>query len=63
MRAQTSAVLNFKFLTELAASNDRNFKFTALDATPKRTPEDYRHELGESCAYLHRFLRCCGATG
>ena len=26
----SSAVLNLKFLNELAASNDRNFKFTAL---------------------------------
>jgi len=26
----TSAVLNLKFLNELAGSNDRNFKFTAL---------------------------------
>ena len=27
----SSAVLNLKFLNELAASYDRNFKFTALD--------------------------------
>jgi hypothetical protein len=28
----SSAVLNLKFLNELAASYDRNFKFTALMA-------------------------------
>jgi hypothetical protein len=29
----SSAVLNLKFLHELAATNGRNFKFTALVAT------------------------------
>jgi hypothetical protein len=34
----SSAVLNLKFLTELAVSNDRNFKFTALGGRARALP-------------------------
>ena len=36
----SSAVLNLKFLNELAASNDRNFKFTALQHVPTAMNRD-----------------------
>jgi hypothetical protein len=50
----SSAVLNLKFLNELAASTDRNFKFTAL-ASSRRTAGE-RHDL------VRREPACCGPS-
>ena len=58
----SSAVLNLKFLNELAASNDRNSKFTALVSLPVPGVVANRTSSGTSPIGAHGGLRHHSAT-